>query len=296
MRKTIYTSLILLLFGTLQAQDDLGAMLDESEEVAKLEKVSATFKGTRLINFHTCELAGKRTLDFRISHHFGDINSGYKDFYGLDGGATIRLALEYSYDGKLQFGLGRSNMGKTYDGFVKYKLMAQTKEKGMPLTITLFSGAYYNSGKDPNKDITGIDRYQYTSNRLAYATQIIFARKFSKSFSAQLAPVYVHYNLVDYKADNNDVFSLAFATRLKISNRTAFTFEYAKNLNKFSSVTKYYDSVGAGIEIETGGHVFSMYLTNSAGMIESQFIGRNTSTWKNGGIKLGFNISRVFTL
>lgn len=33
--------------------------------------VLASFKGTRLINFQTIEVPGRRTLDFRISHHFG---------------------------------------------------------------------------------------------------------------------------------------------------------------------------------------------------------------------------------
>jgi hypothetical protein len=67
----------------------------------------ATFKSTRLINQHTTEVLGKRTLDFRISHRFGPVNSGGSELYGLDGPASIRLALEYSFDGRLMAGFGR---------------------------------------------------------------------------------------------------------------------------------------------------------------------------------------------
>jgi hypothetical protein len=48
--------------------------------------------------------------------------------------------------------------------------------------------------------------------------------------------------------------------------------------------------------LETGGHVFQMFLTNSFGLLESQFLTRTDSQWSDGGIRLGFNVSRVFTI
>ena len=276
------------------AQEDLMAMLDQNSPKQK-EYVFATFKGTRLINFHTIEVPGKRSLDFRISHHFGDINGGAYQFFGLDGGASIRLGLEYSYDGRFQFGIGRSSVEKVLDGFLKYKLLRQTTDNSNPITITLFSGMYYTLINDPNTAITGINRYQYPSSRLSYSHQIIFARKFSSRFSFQIAPVFVHYNLVDFIGDKNDVFAISTLFRYKFTKRTAFTFEYAYRANHNSKVI-YYDPIGVGVDIETGGHVFQIFVTNSIGMIEPQFIGRTNTTWKNFGLKLGFNISRVFSI
>ena len=49
-----------------------------------------------------------------------------------------------------------------------------------------------------------------------------------------------------------------------------------------------------GIEIETGGHVFHLNVSNSAGIIENDFISNTTDSWGDGNYKLGFNISRVF--
>ncbi|MBA3663156.1 MAG: hypothetical protein H0W61_02975 [Bacteroidetes bacterium] len=294
--KLIKFSLYVLSFlvsSSVMAQDDLLDMVDDPAAKKKKEFVSATFKGTRLINFHTVEVPGKDMLEFRISHHFGDFNSGGYNFWGLDGGATIRLALEYSRNGRFAVGFGRSSLDKTFDGFFKYKLLKQTVNGSQPVTITLFSGAYYATIKDPNMATAGYDKYQYQSSRLSYCHQIIIARKFTERLSIQIAPTLVHYNLVDFATDKNDLFVIATATRFKYSKRGAITFEYAYRVNE-ASKTKYYDSVGLGIDLETGGHVFQMFVTNSAGMLESQFFGRTTSSWQNWGLKLGFNISRMF--
>jgi hypothetical protein len=272
--------------------DDLLKLVDEPKQK---EYVTATFKGSRLINFHTVETPGKHSLEFRISHRFGDFNSGGYNFWGLDGGASIRMALEYSHDGRFEFGIGRSSEEKAYDGFLKYRLIRQVKGKGWPMSVTLFAGMYYITMKDPAKLSTGIDRYQYETSRMSYSYQVIIARKFSPSFSFQISPTLVHYNMVNKVSDDNDLFAIGFLARYKFTKRIALTLEYGYRLNNYTS-EKYYDEVGAGIDIETGGHVFQIIVTNSSGMIEPQFIGHTTSMWQNAGLKIGFNISRMFTL
>ena len=51
-----------------------------------------------------------------------------------------------------------------------------------------------------------------------------------------------------------------------------------------------------GCDIETGGHVFQLHLSNSAAMFERAFIHETNGNWLDGDIYFGFNISRVFTL
>jgi hypothetical protein len=50
-----------------------------------------------------------------------------------------------------------------------------------------------------------------------------------------------------------------------------------------------------GFDIDTGGHVFQLMVTNTQGMIERKFNGNTLGYWKNGDIVLGFNISRIFS-
>jgi hypothetical protein len=64
----------------------------------------------------------------------------------------------------------------------------------------------------------------------------------------------------------------------------------------YSVDNTYYNSFGIGYELETGGHVFQVHLTNSDGMADNQFFARTRDSWSNNGIRLGFNISRVFSI
>jgi len=276
------------------AQDDFSKLLEDSTSGVK-NYTYATFKTTRVINFHTVETVGERTLDFRISHRFGEVNGGVDNFWGIDGGASIRLGLEYSYDGRLMAGFGRTSYQKMLDGFLKYKLLRQTDGKGMPVTATLFAGMYCTTAKDPLKQLTGFDRYENFYSRLSYNYQLIVGRKFSQSFSAQIAPWFVHYNQVDGILDGNDIYGVSAAFRYKFTKRMAITAEYAYRINDYTN-KDYYDSFGVGFEIETGGHVFQMHVTNSFGLAENQFLPYTTTQWSDGGIRIGFNISRVFTL
>lgn len=281
--------------GTTKAQDDLLNQLEDSSAASK-DFVQATFKGTRIINFHTSEVPGKRTLDFRISHRFGEFNSGSYNAYGIDGPANIRLGLEYSYDGRLMVGFGRSSYEKQLDGFIKYRLLRQTESGSMPISLTLFTSAFATLQKDVTKSSTGFDKYKYFSNRMSYVHQVIVARKFSPSFSLQIAPVMVHYNLVDNFSDLNDMFLVEVAGRIKITKRFALTAEYAYSVRDYSKTQTYYNPLGVGIDIETGGHVFQLHVTNSFGIADNQFYPYTKTSWQDNGIRLGFNVSRVFTL
>jgi Membrane bound beta barrel domain (DUF5777) len=256
--------------------------------------VIATFKSTRLINQHTVESLGKRTLDFRISHRFGPVNSGSYNAWGIDGPANIRLGLEYSPEGRFMFGIGRSSYEKTVDGFLKYRLLRQTTGGEMPVSVTLFAGMYYNGLKD--QTVNGYDKFEYSSSRLSYCYEIMIARKFSKKFSFQIAPWMVHYNLVENIDDKNDAYGVSAMFRFKFSNRSAITAEYGYRINDYSPSSEYYDSFSIGYELETGGHVFQIHFTNSFGIVENQFFPHTDSQWNDAGIRLGFNISRVFTL
>lgn len=294
MNKTIvaFSFFLCISYATFaQSPDDLLNMVAEKP---KKEFVSATFKTTRLINFHTVEVLSRRSLDFRISHRFGDFNSGAYNAWGVDGGANIRLALEYCHGSRLMFGVGRTSGKKIVDGFLKYRLLKQTtKGGGMPVSVTLFTSVYHTFMQ--NVLIDGINKYQSIPDRLSYCNQIMIGRKFNSRFSFQLTGAMVHVNMVDKIFDKNDCFVIGGVTRFKFAKRQAITLEYGYRLNKYSK-DKYYDSFGIGYDLETGGHVFQVHLTNSFGLTEDQYYMYTNTSWENWGIRLGFNISRVFSL
>lgn len=291
--KKLYCLLIFLLPLCASAQDEM-AMLAKAD--SSTEYTTATFKGTRIINFESVEVVGKHVLEFMIQHRFGDINGGANSFFGLDNGASIRFGLGYSPNGRLEFGIGRTSLDKLVDGYLKYRLLRQTVDGGMPVCVTLFGGAYVTAQADPNAATNGYNMYHYFGDRMSYSFQPIIARKFSDNFSLQMSPTYIHYNIVTNITDKNDVLALGLAGRYKFSKRMAITAEYGARYKSYTASSAYHNTLGIGWEIETGGHVFQMFITNSLGIVEPQFIPHTTTSWKDGGIRLGFNISRAFNL
>jgi predicted porin len=275
----------------LYAQEDLLTLL-EKDTVQKQQKeyTYATFKSTRVINGQSVETQKARVLQFLISHRFGRLNSGAYNFFGLDD-ATIRLGLEYGINDVLTIGIGRSSLEKTYDGFVKYKLLRQSTGAGaMPVSVVLFASTAINTltFNEPERD-------NLFSSRLSYTYQVIIGRKFSEKLSLQLSPTVVHRNLVAGALDQNDVYAAGVAGRYKLTKRTSLNAEYFYILPG-KTADDYYNSLSLGFDIETGGHVFQLHFTNSQGMIEKFFVPATNGNWLKGDIYFGFNISRVFSL
>jgi len=289
MRRLLLCCSMLLSGFAGQAQDDL-LSLAEAADSTETRLVTGTFKATRLVNGHTVETHGKNELLFLISHRFGTLNSGAYNLFGLDQ-ATIRLALEYGMTNRLAVGIGRSSLEKTYDGFLKYKLLQQRQgAMPMPVTVTLFSSLALNTLRNQNSDESAP-----FSSRLAYTYQVLVARKFSERLSLQLSPSLVHRNMVATRQDENNVYALGAGGRYKLTKRTSFNAEYFYLLPG-ETADNHINALSLGFDIETGGHVFQLIFTNAQGMVEKFFIPQNKGDWGEGDIYFGFNISRVFSL
>lgn len=281
--------LFLTVYVHAQEEDDLLSLLGEEEYT---DYVNASFKTNRVINLHSLESTAFGVLDFKISHRFSPIDQGFYDLFGLDG-ANVRFGLDYGVSDVLTVGAGRSSLDKTYDGYLKYKFLRQSKgKKNFPFTAAVLVATTLKTIEwpDPNRE-------NYFSSRLSYTGQLILGRKFSESFSLMLSPTVVHRNLVKTKSEKNDVFALGTAGRIKLSKRVALNVEYIYVLPN-QLAPQYKNALSIGFDIETGGHVFQLHFSNSRSMVETGFITENTRNWDSSleGIHFGFNISRVFTM
>ncbi len=281
---------LLLLCLEASAQDDLMNLLErESGDSTGTIYAEATFKSARVINGHSVLVRDPGVLEVLISHRFGRISDGINEFFGLDD-SNIRIALEFGIMKNLNVGIGRSSFEKQYDGFIKYRFLRQQQGlKNIPVTAVFFTSMAINSTESPP------DQDWDFTNRTSYTYQVLFARKFSPNFSLQLSPSLIHKNLVEKPEDDNDIYALGLGGRHKITPRMAINFEYfyAFNLPENQGL---HNSFSVGVDIETGGHVFQLHLTNSRAMIEKGFITETTDDFFDGEIHLGFNISRVFNI
>lgn len=282
--------ILLLLFShSLLGQDDLLKILEDSIPDSQEEIVTGSFKGTRIINGHSVELREAGVLDFLISHRFGRLNSGSYHFFGLDE-ANIRLGLDYGITSRLNIGIGRNSFQKTFDGFIKYKILSQRADNKIPVSLVAFVSTAINSLRIPDEDLA-----LPFSSRLYYTWQLLLARKFNSNFSLQITPTVIHRNLVRETFENNDIYAVGIGGRQKISKRISINGEYFYQINQNVDLLNY-NSFSLGVDIETGGHVFQLHITNSRAMIEKGFIAETTGNFWNGDIHFGFNISRVFQL
>ena len=268
-------------FG-INAQDDL---IDLIEDVGlNSEPVFATFKATRIVNAQSIELPRSRTLELMILHRFGSMSDGFYDLYGMDE-AVIRFDLKYGLNDLVAFGMGRSSMNKTYDIFSKVKLLRQKQSgNGTPISFAIFTKC----------EIQTVVRDMDITDRLTFDIQALIARKFSRSFSLQIMPTFIHRNFILDRHDSNDLFSIGIGGRMKLTKRTSI------NLDTFLPIgerrASFKQGWGLGYDIETGGHVFQLMVTNAQGSFESEYIENSRGEFENLDLFFGFNISRVFSI
>jgi len=289
------------------AQGDLEAALGEND-FNDHEKVTATFKSGHLINGHSIETVYKRELEVRIDHRFGDIagdNGGISRFFGLDQAADVRFGFDYGISDRLTIGIGRTKgataITQLYDGSLKYRLWQQTVDQHVPISVTLY-GSTTVTGVEASTDPTSATAYSGFKDRLTYVVQALIARKFSEALSLQLSPTYLHRNFTAFN-DQNDLLALGIGGRVKVSRHMALVADYfltfrdraKKEYLEAMSLQSFYNALGVGLEIETGGHVFHLNFTNATAIQEMQFIPETTSSWGKGQFRWGFSLSRRFS-
>lgn len=272
------------------------------------ENTYETFKDTRVVNMHSVETLGKRKLDVRIGHRFGDLagdNGGWPTFYGLENASDVVIGAEYGFTDNFTAGIfrskgagsmpdGQAGLRQVVNATAKYKVVRQSDQ--MPLTVTL-SGVGSVSAAEKIEDNPDVLRsFDKFAHRLAYSIQLILGRKFSDRFSLQLAPGLTHRNLVPFE-DENNIFTIAAGTRIQMSKVFSLVADATFPFSDIrTSDNGFYPAIGLGFEFDTGGHIFQVNFTNATGMIATDYVPYTTSNWGDGEFRLGFTVSRVFNL
>ena len=277
-----------------QEADSLLKSLDQT----KLNTTTvAVFKATHVVLSQSSETEKKHDLDLRIRHHFGDIGGQFGSghtLFGLDAASDLFIGFDYGISDRLTVGIGRSKQDELYDFSLKYKLLQQKTDESMPVNLTVFG----QMGWIAREPFSNSEFAQY-SDRFSYLFQGIISRKFSSRLSLEVLPGYLmRKNSTDVR-DPDNLFSMGFAGRIKLTKRLSFVADYTvvNGLSRPKDLTQsYYNPLGVGLEIETGGHVFSLNFMNSEYILENNFIANTKKSWTNGGVRFGFTISRNFTL
>jgi len=311
--------LLILLFtcvssANLKAQEDLSKLFKDTTGRQGRETVIATFKSPQIINGQSNETTPKNDLVFLVLHRFGDIggaNGGVHNFFGLDNSTDILIGFNYGITDKLSAGIGRVKGAPNGTGTdqrqlvylnLKYRLLQQTEDNYFPVSVTLFGNAAVSVMQKTDLQ-TSDAAFNNFGDRMSYVSQVIIARKFNDDLSFALTPTYIRRNFVPFM-DKNNSFALGLGGRMKFNKRMAIIADYfhhfrsAESKDYFLSQKdfRFYDPLGIGLEIETGGHVFNLIFTNATAILENQYIPNTSSSWTKGEFRWGFSISRTFNL
>jgi len=179
----------------------------------------------------------------------------------------------------------------------------ENRKKGVLEFIIAHRFGRVNTGLD---ELYGLDD---TSIRFAfeYAPIDDATIGLGRSSAGKIYDAFFKYKILKQKDGNNSrpftasptnddphgILSIGIGGRAKLTNRLAINAEYHYVPDPLESLDTT-NSLALGLEIETGGHVFQIILSNSESLIESQFITRSVDDFFEGDIHLGFNITRAF--
>lgn len=279
--KTGWLVAALLLF--LMIPDGAQAQL-ERERVVEDRPVEFVFWAPTNIGLSTVQNPSAKNLNTTVLHTFGLINGGIDRFFGLDDGANTRLGLDYGITDRFSMSVGRMTFQKVVDFQTKVNILRQTRSGSTPIELAV-------KGSMGISTLSGIGLE--FSDRLSYLGSLMIARKFNR-FSFQLSPMIGYFNRVVLEQNPNRLIGLGMIANYELNDRFALSAEYLPVLGDRFQET--YDTMGIALNIDTGGHVFQVFLTSSQFHNEQYIMANNRDRFWDGDFRFGFNIHRVFGL
>lgn len=253
------------------------------ERVELDEPVDNIFWATSNIGVSTVRNLSARNLNTTIIHTFGLVNGGVEQFFGLDDGANTRIGLDYGITDRLSAGIGRMTRNKIVDIRGKFNILRQTTSGSTPVDLALKVTTGINTTPGIGFDF---------SDRLSYLVSVMAARKFNQ-FSLQLTPMLAHFNTVS-TGNPNQLIGLGILSNYELNDRFSISAEYLPVIGKRNPGTR--NTLGAALNIDTGGHIFQLFFTSSQWDGEQYIMANNRDRFLDGDFRFGFNIHRVFGL
>ena len=244
------------------------------------------FHSTIAVNLPTAETLKQNEFEYEISHRFIKTVDANKAYFGIDGPATIRMALSYAITNDLMLTYGRSNQDDNIDFRVKYKAF-QFAHKTFPFLIAVQAGAAWNT--EVYEPVSYEARNLTDSKNFQYYGQVIFNTMFVKKVGFGVVPSYL-YNSHIYSEDPEYSFTMGGYIQYYLSAMFSF---YVETNATVTGWRQDYNPIAIGFEIETGGHFFKIFFGNSHVMNPSQYLAGADLDIKEGEWRLGFDITRI---
>ncbi len=234
------------------------------------------------INLPTTETLDQGLFHFEVGHRFfPTIENGEDHLFGLDGPANIRLGFGYAPTDRLLIILGRSNERDNLDLQGKYKLYTD-KVRNCPWSVAVQAGAAWNTAHRLDRSVDANQNFQY------YA-QAVGNILFEDLVGVGVVPSFLYNSNIDL-ADREELFAAGLYLQVYVTKTASIIGEWTPDISG-TALSK--DPIAFGVELETGGHFFKVFATNSLSINPSLYLAGTHFETKPDEWRLGFLITRI---
>lgn len=243
-------------------------------------------KTLRIVNLQSSAVLPKGSFEVAIQHRFGALEGGIDKLWGIDNLNSMRLGFDYGITNDFTAGIGRSSLKKTFNGYVKYKLIGSQLSK---FNLTYLADMSIDGRAESDWGLTPF----FATHRFIYTHSLLMSCKVSEKLFVGLNPTLVHFNYIQETAMSNDIPVIAGYVRVGATKHLNFTLEASQIVGLGLPVPqKENPSVGIGVEYFTPNHAFQISLSNTRSFNEPYFMVEDSPSNAINQFCLGFNIVR----
>lgn len=281
-RRWLSPSLVISGLGLLPV---LGGAQDQPRQwerrLEATEPPMTVFSSTQAIALPTAATLGGGEWLFEIAHRFfPPVADGVDALWGLDGPVNMRLGLGFAPADRVLVTLARSNLMDNWDLQAKFRALAA--EIGpLPVMVSFQGGAAWSTDV-PEREASDSGNFQYYG-------QIILNAGLAERVAVGVVPSYLYNAFLD-ESDPEHRLYWGFYGQLRVTPILSLLGEL--NLGDNPEDLEH-DSYALGIELETGGHFFKIFLGNSLRSNPSQYLVGTEFPFHADELRLGFAITRL---
>lgn len=243
--------------------------------------VRPPFEGPAVVNLPTTTTLPKGDFLFRVSHRFyPSATEGWKSFFGLDGPAFTLLGLGYGLTDRLTVDLARASLDKALAFGLHW---AAADQGSLPFSVALRAGAAWAT-----EEIFG--RKAGDSRNFKLHAQLTLARRVGDRVSLAVVPS-VSTQADHWTEEPKGVFAVGLAGRVGLAAGLSFIGEWTPVLSGYRAASSGW---AFGLEKAVGGHIFQLFVLNSAGLTADQYLPGGDLSLAEGKFRVGFTIYRLF--
>jgi hypothetical protein len=178
--------------------------------------------------------------------------------------------------------VGRTKLYQEWDFSAGWAIIEQGENGALPFSATLLAGgSLVSMDEPPGEDWSG---------RFRLHAQLSLSHQLNANLSFLLVPAFSS-NTNFWEPDSEGTFALGMGGRLRLFDDVSLIAEWVPALTGYKDR---FSSWGLGAEKKIGGHVFQVFITNSIGLLPSQYLTGGDLGLGDGDFRFGFNIFRSF--